>query len=154
MKYLVTFHENDFEISDQKNNKKTKVYYGNCFGSEASAHIKGVQYKIKPRDFWGNEFILSQNGVQSGKISINWQGNLQLEVGESVFVLKEEGIVNHQYILSNLLGEEILSIKPDFEWKSFKEGCEVAKIGNHENATLLVFMASFGVHYFEANLYL
>ncbi len=82
-----------------------------------------TQLLLEPKGFWDAKIELKKDEEVLLNFKLGWKGimfNLQSEGIEEGYLLKHKGILSSRYVLIDTNEQELLAVKPDFNWSKFK----------------------------------
>ena len=108
-----------------------QLKYQNRFSLKATTFFNDQEIAVLPKNFWMTKFDIFKDSVDVGDIICNFTGYVIIQLlradgkGQDEFMLKHRGLMSKQYGLLNKKNECLLTLKTNFNWKTFKYNHEV-----------------------------
>ncbi len=101
------------------------VEYESVWNSNASFSLQNHEYTIKSGNAWQTKFDIFKNDLDIGDIDYNWKSEIIIRLKNSDlmtkhFILKCSNSFTMVFTLKDFLTNKLWSLKPQWDWKSFK----------------------------------
>ncbi|UPL47890.1 hypothetical protein [Hymenobacter sublimis] len=114
----------DFELLAADGTALGALHYSEWFSFKAVATLAdGSAFQLEPKGFWGTTIELKDHDKVLLNFKMNWDGNIilksKLNDSSHAFVFKTKSMLKSEYVLRGRNEQELLVVKPDFEWSKF-----------------------------------
>jgi hypothetical protein len=133
----------------------TDLIFPSFIGNKASFIYNGSSYKIEPTSIFLSKIIVSKGNNQIAELELDWKmtGTLRMENLDGMtklFTFKGGSLLHKKYLLTDYLGNNMLSILPSWNWSRFNYDYTITEedgLADQENnieLPLLTIICTYG----------
>lgn len=135
-------HNRHFELFDENNNSLGMVDYDGWFSMKVRITQGRSEYTVVSANFWHTELHVSKGDEVVAKLKFSWSGGMSVDFRDKSYMFKA-GFWHNKFNLLTETNQEIITLKPDFQWKIFSFNYEIETDDNYEegrNALLILIL--------------
>ncbi|MBS1771721.1 MAG: hypothetical protein JST82_02585 [Bacteroidetes bacterium] len=124
-------HNKDFELFDVDGNSLGRLDYEGWFSMKVSILIGDDKYDIQSSSFWQTKLEVLKGDRVVADLKYNFGGNMVVNYHDVGTYLFKPSFWHSKFSLHTEHEKEIIMLKPDFQWRTFKFDYDIETDDNY-----------------------
>lgn len=153
--YIANLSNSTNFILTENNEKLGELNYKKWYNFDAEIILKDNQkYQLVACGVWEQKIELKQNDLKFAEFKMGWNGiiiNTYFENTESSYLLKQKGMLNYIFTLTNTKNQELVVAIPDFKWTKLNYNYNIETVAEFDHLLqneLLLFTILHCLNYY------
>jgi hypothetical protein len=151
---IICNHSKKFSLVDS-NEVLGELVYKSIFSYQAEIHIGEHTYKIKTSGIFLTTIEVFEENNVVAELNMNWKGHIVFKNNSSKtpvnYLFTNKGFWNTRYVIQKENQEEIVVIRPSFNWKKMNYNYAV-EVDKTESNPFVILMAAYCANYYIATM--